>query len=78
MSKIVVGLCRRDSRGGLILEAGSNTVVRLRQEYEQVIEPGVVVFDEGDPGDQLYVIQSGEVELSREEAGGQRVVQLAH
>jgi len=50
------------------------TEVRLRREFEQTLEPGSIVFDEGDPGDQLYVIQSGEVELSREEAGGQRVV----
>ena len=48
--------------------------MRLRQEFEQTLEPGEIVFDEGDPGDQLYVIQSGEVELSRTEAGGQRVV----
>ena len=56
------------------MEAGSNTVVRLRQEFERTLEPGVIVFDEGDPGDKLYVIQAGEIELSREEAGGQRVV----
>lgn len=56
------------------MESGETTVVRLRREFAQTLEPGDVVFDEGDPGDQLYVIQSGEVELSREEAGGKRVV----
>ena len=56
------------------MESGESTAVRLRREFELTLEPGTVVFDEGDPGDQLYVIQSGEVELSRVEAGGQRVV----
>lgn len=56
------------------MESGETTVVRLRREFEQTLEPGAVLFDQGDPGDQLYVIQSGEVELTREEVGGQRVV----
>jgi len=57
------------------LESGGETTkVRLEREFEQTFEPGSIVFDEGDPGDELYVIQSGEVELLREEVGGQRVV----
>ena len=35
---------------------------------------GETVFDEGDPGDHLYVIQSGEIELDREGPHGHRVV----
>ena len=35
---------------------------------------GETVFDEGDRGDHLYVIQSGEIELVRETASQQRVV----
>ena len=76
MSKLILNLRLGDSHGEVsaLEPAGGATEVRLRREFEQTLEPGSVVFDEGDPGDQLYVIQSGEVELSREEAGGQRVV----
>ena len=42
--------------------------------YQRRLAPGEVIFDEGDPGDQLYVIQSGEVELVREAPHRQRVV----
>jgi CRP-like cAMP-binding protein len=42
--------------------------------YQRRLAPGEIVFDEGDPGDQLYVIQSGEVELVRETAQRKRVV----
>jgi len=47
---------------------------RVRAEYQRELEPGDTVFDQGDPGDHLYVIQAGEVELAREGAAGQRVV----
>jgi CRP/FNR family cyclic AMP-dependent transcriptional regulator len=42
--------------------------------YQRRLAPGEIIFDQGDPGDQLYVIQSGEVELVREARHGQRVV----
>jgi CRP-like cAMP-binding protein len=45
-----------------------------RRTYQRTLSPGEVIFDEGDPGDQLYVIQSGEVELVRETPHQQRVV----
>lgn len=45
-----------------------------RRYYQRTLSPGETVFDEGDPGDQIYVIQSGEVELLRETASKQRVV----
>jgi CRP-like cAMP-binding protein len=51
-----------------------DTQLRVRAEYQRVLEPGDTVFDQGDPGDHLYVIQAGEVELTREDAAGQRVV----
>lgn len=53
---------------------GEDTMVRVRRYYQRTLSPGETVFDEGDPGDQLYVIQSGEVELVRETASKQRVV----
>ena len=54
--------------------AGDTTAFTIRSTYQRTLAPGEMVFDAGDAGDKLYVIQSGEVELSREEVGGQRVV----
>ena len=51
-----------------------DTQLRVRTEYQRVLEPGETVFDQGDPGDHLYVIQAGEVELTREGTAHQRVV----
>jgi CRP-like cAMP-binding protein len=51
-----------------------DTAIRVRSAYERLLEPGETVFDEGDPGDHLYVIQSGEIELTREGPRGHRVV----
>jgi len=51
-----------------------DTVFRVRSAYERTLAPEEAVFDEGDAGEHLYVIQSGEVEISREGPGGHRVV----
>lgn len=40
--------------------------VGLLERYVYEYEPGTVVFREGDPGREMYVIQSGTVEISRE------------
>jgi CRP-like cAMP-binding protein len=53
-----------------------DTAFRVRSAYVRTFEPGQTVFEQGDPGDHLYVIQSGEVELTREGPKGLRV--LAH
>jgi CRP/FNR family transcriptional regulator, cyclic AMP receptor protein len=50
------------------------TSVKVRRYYQRSLSPGELIFDEGDPGDQLYVIQSGEVELVRENPARERVV----
>jgi CRP-like cAMP-binding protein len=42
-----------------------NTQVIVQETYERVFPPGGIVFDEGDSGEVLFVIQSGQVELSR-------------
>lgn len=51
-----------------------DTQLRVRTEYQRVLEPGEAVFDQGDAGDRFYVIQAGEVELTREDAARHRVV----
>jgi len=45
--------------------AGENTQVQVRDTYERGFPAGAVIFEEGDPGEVLFVIQSGEVELTR-------------
>jgi len=42
-----------------------NTQVQVRRTYERTFAPGDLVFEEGDPGEVLYVIQSGAIELTR-------------
>lgn len=51
-----------------------DTQFRVRSEYERTLEPGETLFDQGDAGEHLYVIQAGEVELAREGDAGERVV----
>ena len=45
--------------------ASETTQVQVRNTYERHFEAGAVIFEEGDPGDLLFVIQQGEVELTR-------------
>jgi CRP-like cAMP-binding protein len=40
--------------------------VGLLDRYVLDYEPGTVLFREGDPGREMYVIQSGQIEISRE------------
>jgi CRP-like cAMP-binding protein len=56
------------------LRRNEDTAIRVRSTYERTLAPGDTVFDEGDPGDHLYVIQSGEIELARAGPEGRRVV----
>ena len=51
-----------------------NTQVRVRKTYERTFATGQIIFEEGDTGEVVYVIQSGEVELTRVGATGRRVV----
>ena len=51
-----------------------DTGLQVRSAYERSLEPGQAVFDQGDPGDHLYVIRAGEVELVREGTSGHRAV----
>ncbi len=51
-----------------------DTDLGVRSAHQRTLEPGETVFEEGDSGDRFYVIQAGEVELSRMGESGQRVV----
>jgi CRP/FNR family cyclic AMP-dependent transcriptional regulator len=53
---------------------GDRTTGSIPKDHQRRVAAGDVIFDEGDPGDRLFVIQSGEIELSRDGPGGHRVV----
>lgn len=46
----------------------------MRSLFQRELARGEQIFAQGDPGERLYVLQSGLVELVREEASGRRVV----
>ena len=64
----------RYAEGSFAVAIGANTEILLRRYYQRTLAPGETVFDEGESGDHLYVIQSGEIELIREIPSGERVV----
>jgi CRP-like cAMP-binding protein len=60
------------------LPRADDTVGQVRSAHVRELAPGEVVFDEGEPGDELFVVQAGEIELTRRGLGGpRRVARLA-
>ncbi|MCR9097960.1 MAG: Crp/Fnr family transcriptional regulator [bacterium] len=64
----------RSAEGDGRLSAGETTQIQVRKAFQRHFEDGEVVFDEGDEGIDLYVIQSGRVEISRSGSSGPRVI----
>jgi CRP/FNR family transcriptional regulator len=56
------------------VRANEDTQLRVRRAFERSFEAGQTVFDEGDSGEVLYVIQSGMIELIRSGPDGPRLV----
>lgn len=56
------------------MRRAEDTDRRVRSAHQRALVPGEVVFDEGEPGDELFVVQSGEIELVRRGLGGPRRV----
>jgi len=54
--------------------SGEDTGFVVRRAFEREFAAGDVVYDLGDPGDALYVIQGGQIELLREAPEGVRAV----
>lgn len=54
------------------MKAGEDTAIRVRSHYQREFAPGQLVVGAGERADHLFVIQSGEIELSREGPNGLR------
>ena len=52
----------------------SETSVRVTSAHQRVLAPGEVVFEQGEAGDELFVVHAGEIELTRRAPGGPRRV----
>ena len=51
--------------------SGETTRIQVNQAFQRIFEDGEIIFDEGDAGIDLYVIHSGQVQISRSgEPGG--------
>ena len=46
----------------------------MKSAYQRSFDDGEIIFDEGDEGIDLYVIQSGRVQITRTSATGPRIV----
>ncbi len=46
----------------------------MSRAFQRRFEDGEIIFDEGDEGIDLYIIQSGRVQITRSGAGGPRLV----
>jgi CRP-like cAMP-binding protein len=55
-------------------DAREDTGFRVRNTYERSFAAGEVVYQAGQPGEALFVIQSGHVELTRSGPDGERVI----
>ena len=61
-----------------VVELSARAVADARPPAQISLTAGQVLFREGDPGDLVYVVESGEVELVRDLAsGGEELVHLA-
>jgi CRP-like cAMP-binding protein len=60
--------------GESVRVAGETTQIQVQQFFQRSFEDGEIIFDEGDGGTALYVIQSGQVQISRSGSAGTRVV----
>ncbi|HZP27664.1 MAG TPA: ATP-binding cassette domain-containing protein [Acidimicrobiia bacterium] len=61
-----------------VVELSARAVADARPPAQVDLAPGQVLFRQGDPGDLVYVVESGEIELVRDlAAGGEELVHVA-
>jgi CRP-like cAMP-binding protein len=64
-----VAVSKRDAKPSL-----ADTGAVIRSSFECNFRAGEIVYDEGQEGDSLFVIQAGQVELIRDAESGERVI----
>ena len=69
-------ICQDADHAGLVAiqQMGEDTGLAVRSAHERSFAAGERVYDAGQPGEALFVIQSGQVELTRCDSAGERVV----
>jgi CRP-like cAMP-binding protein len=55
-------------------DSREDTQLRVRHSFERAHPARALIFDEGDPGGTIYIVKSGEVELTRSGPAGRSVV----
>jgi len=60
--------------GRSVLSVGESTQIQVKHAFQRTFEDGEIIFDEGDEGVDLYVIQSGHIQVSRRGDDRDRVV----
>ncbi len=58
----------------VVLDRGETTQIQVKRAYQRRFEDGELIFEEGDEGSDLYVVQAGEVEITRTGETGSRLV----
>lgn len=56
------------------MSASDSTQIQVSRAFQRRYEEGEIIFDEGEEGTDLFVVQAGRVQISRKEAGERRVV----
>src|SRR5688500_6194581 len=61
------------ARSGIFQGVDSDAAESLAKELEYVeARKGEIIFNEGDPGDSLYIVLSGKIKLGRRAADGRQ------
>ncbi len=56
------------------MTVAENTQIQVQNTFQRTFTEGEIVFDEGDEGLDLYIILSGQIQLSRNGTSGQRLI----
>lgn len=56
------------------MTVAENTQIQVQNNFQRTFTDGEIVFDEGDEGLDLFIILSGQIQLSRTGSNGQRLI----
>lgn len=60
--------------GDVVLARGDSTQIQVRESFLRRLQDGETIFEQGDEGSSVFIVQSGQVEIGRVGKGGKRVV----